>query len=157
MESSPGPAAVHRDRLCLLVRSGGEQFGVPIANVLRLVRNRPVYPVPGSRAPLLGLAQVGGDPVAVVDLKRLIDGRAEVEDHGLILLVRCGLDAVASTIGLAIDEALGLLPMPPARTDVGDGAVVGETSFEERRVRVVEPERLARPYPSTAGPGPFGE
>ena len=130
---------------CLVVRSGGEQFGIPTSHVLGVLRNLTVYPVPGSALPVVGLSQVGGEPVVVVDAKGLVDGKVGAEDHRLILLVRMGSGSRTHSVGLAIDEALEMVSIPALSEMVAEGGVAGETTFDGRRVRILDPEKLTEP------------
>lgn len=132
---------------CLVVRSGGEQFCLPTSCVRGVLRNHAVYPVPGASAPMVGLAEVGGEPVVVVDLKELVEGRGGVEDHSLILLVHTGEGESAQTVGLAIDEALEMVPVPEREGGtVPPGLVAGEGSFNGQRMRILDPGWLVRPW-----------
>ncbi len=143
--TSPHFKAVE-DSKYLVVRSGGEQFGIRTSCVLGVLRNHSVYPVPGSAPPLVGLSQVGGEPMVVVDPKELIDGKVGAEDHGLILLVKAGPESRIQTIGLAIDEALEMVSIPALDSEMEAGKVTaGETTFDGRRVRILNPERLTEP------------
>ena len=98
----------------------------------------------------MGLAQVGGEPAVVVDLKELVEGRAVAEDHRLIVLIHTGGPGPGHTVGLAIDEALEMVPMPAVNRDGGArGVIMADTEFEGRPVRIVDPERVIGPSPSS--------
>ena len=103
---------------------------------------------------MVGLAQVGGEPVVVVDLKELIEGRAGAEDHRFILLMNTpGRD---SAVGLAIDEALEMscrvACRQPRSTATGTRSA-GRYRFEGRPVRIVDPERVVGPSSSSGSGG----
>jgi twitching motility protein PilI len=60
--------------------------------------------VPGTRGWLLGVANVRGNLVPVVDLKQYLEGeRTQVTDASRVLLVR----QAGGSVGLLIDEVLG--------------------------------------------------
>jgi len=60
--------------------------------------------VPGTRAWLLGVANVRGNLVPVIDLKQYLEGeRTQVTDSSRVLLVR----QAGGSVGLLIDEVLG--------------------------------------------------
>jgi twitching motility protein PilI len=60
--------------------------------------------VPGTRSWLLGVANVRGNLVPVIDLKQYLEGeRTQVTDSSRVLLVR----QAGGSVGLLIDEVLG--------------------------------------------------
>ncbi|HMM58077.1 MAG: chemotaxis protein CheW [Proteobacteria bacterium] len=60
--------------------------------------------VPGTRGWLLGVANVRGNLVPVIDLKQYLEGeRTQVTDASRVLLVR----QAGGSVGLLIDEVLG--------------------------------------------------
>jgi chemotaxis signal transduction protein len=74
--------------------------------VRRVVRGLACHPAPGARPHLLGLAQFGGEPLAVLDLNALVTGGTPRSDHrATVILGRHGAWSGA-VLGLAIDEAL---------------------------------------------------
>ena len=90
-----------------MVRSGGYRCGIPVAAAKQVSSARRLDRVPGSDPRLLGLAQIGGEPVAVVDLHALLDpDGAPGGSHELTVVIRRG-DGT-SAIGLAVDEAFGV-------------------------------------------------
>ena len=89
----------------LLVRSGGRSYGVAADQVRHVVRGLLCHPVPGSRPHLLGLAQYGGEPLAVLDLQALLEkGRPRANYRATVVLGRRGRRS-RTMIGLAVDEA----------------------------------------------------
>ncbi|MDC8012841.1 chemotaxis protein [Tahibacter soli] len=61
--------AGHNRLALLLFRLGGRQlFGVNVFKVQEVLRRPPVYPLPGSAGPLLGVADVRGRSIPVLDL-----------------------------------------------------------------------------------------
>ncbi len=82
----------------------------------------------------------------------MIEGRAGAEDHRLILLMNTpGRDY---TVGLAIDEALEMVPMPAVNRDGrAPGVIMADTVFEGRPVRIVDPERVVGPSSSSGSGG----
>lgn len=92
---------------------------------------------------MLGLAQVDGDPVAVVDLHALLDREGDPGGgHQLTVLVRRA-DGGAR-LGLAVDEVFGVMPVagatPPEDDDPPWVSVRGR--MDDRPVVVLDVERL---------------
>jgi twitching motility protein PilI len=64
----------------------------------------PLTIVPGTRGWLLGVANVRGNLVPVIDLKQYLEGeRTQVTDSSRVLLVK----QLGGSVGLLIDEVLG--------------------------------------------------
>jgi len=110
----------------------------------KLVSKAPtVYPLPSSEPRLLGLAQISGEPVAVVDLHALFDPDGDPGgSHELTIIVRC--PDRRSTIGLAVDEAFGVVAVEdPTDAEPNDpDYVAGRGSMHDRPIVILDPERL---------------
>jgi purine-binding chemotaxis protein CheW len=99
LKSDPvrGAAGVQR---MLLFTAGGRLFGCDIAVVREIIPARRATRLPGSPAYVLGLINLRGTVVTVIDLvARLGAGTADARD-GSIIMVEWGTRAV----GLAVDE-----------------------------------------------------
>jgi chemotaxis signal transduction protein len=127
----------------LLVRSGGFRCAIPVA-ATKVVRKAPtVFPLPGSAPRLLGLARVAGEPVAVVDLNALLDSASGLSGvHNLTVVLR--RPGGSSTVGLAVDEASGVITIADRedRWAHDPGWIAGRTSVEERSVAILDVERF---------------
>lgn len=138
----------HPDRYdhFLLVRSGGHCCAIPVA-AAKLVTHAPeVFPLPNSAPRLLGLAQIAGEPIAVVDLHALLDPDERPSGgHELTVVVR--RPDGSSSLGLAIDEAYGVVTAGQRRNrSIDDLAwVAGRMSMEDRTVFILDPEKLFVP------------
>lgn len=94
----------------LLIRSGERRLLIPAERVVRILSSLRVNPLPGAAPEVMGLAQVEGEPLAIVDLARIIGGvplagtwvRVAVE-------LRVGPEGGKEAIGLGVDEALRLV------------------------------------------------
>ncbi len=141
MRSDPD---THEDKThFLLVRSGGYRCAIPVKAAKLVTKAPTVYPLPNSATRLLGLAQVAGEPVAVVDLHAIIDpegGRGS--GHELTVIVR--RPGGSSTLGLAVDEAFGVVTIEQRldRVESDPGWISGRTSMDDRTVVILDPERL---------------
>ncbi len=127
----------------LVVRAGGRCCGLPLPAVRRVVRELTLHPVPASARRLLGLAQFGGEPLAVVDLATLI---GEVAGHGGLTVVldrRRGRGGAG--LGLAVDAVLGVRrlgpPQGPCR-EASSAVVTGEVASADGPVLLLDAERI---------------
>lgn len=127
----------------LLVRSGGHRCAIPV-KASKLVTGAPrVYPLHGSEPRLLGLAQIAGEPVAVVDLHALLDPEGGTGGgHELTVIIR--KPGGGSSLGLAVDEAFGVVSLarqePPREED--PDWVTGRGSIDERPIVILDPDLL---------------
>lgn len=127
----------------LLVRSGGHRCAIPV-NAAKLVTKAPrVYPLPGSEPRLLGLAQIAGEPVAIVDLHALLDREGRTGGgHELTVIIKG--PGGSSSLGLAVDEAFGVIAAASERPRREDdpGWIAGRSKVDDRSVVVLDPEQL---------------
>jgi len=132
-----------REGRYLLVRSGGHRCAIPVEAIKLVTRVPEVYPLPSSEPRLLGLAQVAGEPVAVVDLHALLDPKSE-PGGGHVLTVIVRRPGGGSSLGLAIDEAFGVITVADRRDCATNDPswVSGRTSVDGRTVVILDPERL---------------
>jgi len=84
----------------------GTLTDLPADQVRRVVRGLACHPAPGARPHLVGLAQFGGEPLAVLDLHALVTGGTPRSDHrATVILGRQGAWSGA-VLGLAPGEAV---------------------------------------------------
>lgn len=127
----------------LVVRSGGHRCAIPVAAAKAVATMPPITRLHGSAPRLLGLAQIGGEPVAVVDLHALLDRSGDPGGgHELTVVVRRA-DGCAG-LGLAVDEAFGVAGLGDVGgPDPGDPPwVAGHAELEGRSLVVLDPDRF---------------
>lgn len=129
------PAVAH-----LLVRAGEAVCALPLDNVRRVVKALTVHRLPGSAPELLGLAEYAGEPLAVVDLARLVGAAAGASPASPVTVVAAaGPDEARELIGLAADAALEVVALPRDALAGGDGGMVaGEAEVGGEIVRVID-------------------
>lgn len=85
-------------------RIGDRHFVSSIAEVNEILTLLPLTGVPGAKSWLLGIANVRGNLVPVIDLRDFIlGGRSQTSDSTRVLVVR----QVGGNVGLLVDEVLG--------------------------------------------------
>ncbi len=85
-------------------RLGARRLVSSIAEVNEILTPPPLTVVPGTRAWLLGVANIRGNLVPVIDLRCFIEGERHVQaDSSRVLLVR----QHGGSVGLLVDEVLG--------------------------------------------------
>lgn len=139
--SPAAPAVAH-----LLVRAGEAVCALPLGNVRRVVKALAVHRLPGSAPELLGLAEYAGEPLAVLDLARLVGAAAGATPASPVTVVAAaGPREARELIGLAADAALEVVALPSDAVVGGDGGVTaGEAEVAGEVVRVVDLEALGK-------------
>lgn len=120
----------------LVVRAGGRRLGLPARLVRRVVRQLTVYPIPGSAPRFAGLAQLGGEPVPVVDLAVEI-GTAEptAAPTRLAVVVEIAGAGGPVPLALAVDDAVDIVTGRDGTQDGGEAS--GRPGLE-----IFDPSRL---------------
>lgn len=86
----------------VVFRIGSELYGIDIFRIHEIIRRRGITAIPGTPDHLLGLVNLRGKTVPVVDLGRLfgIDDSPNAEDSERIVVV----ESEQGNIGLMVDE-----------------------------------------------------
>lgn len=151
MTAAPGaspeaePATAH-----LLVRAGDAVCALPIAQVRRVVKALAVHRLPGAAAELLGLAEHAGEPLAVIDLARLVGAAAGANPtYPVTVVVAAGPPEAPELVGLAADSALEVVELSPSAAVGGEaGVLAGEVEVAGEVVRVVDLSALGAAGPA---------
>jgi purine-binding chemotaxis protein CheW len=126
-----------------VVRSGGHRCAIPVDAAKLVTQTGRIDPLPGSSPCLLGLAQIAGEPVPVVDLHALLDPEGR-PGGGRALTVVVSRRRGRAALGLAVDEAFGVVVLD-AELDHRDGDpgwIAGWSRLDGRAVARLDPERL---------------
>jgi purine-binding chemotaxis protein CheW len=113
------------------LRVGDEHYALPVETVLEVARPASLTPVPGAPAHLLGVMNLRGEVLPVVDLAALSGLRGPGEPTVIVVV-----EAGGARAGLAVDAVLGVGDLPaPSPTDtareyvssaaLADGELVG--------------------------------
>lgn len=128
---------------CLLVQAGEDLCAVPIAAVRRVVKALTAHPLPGAGPELIGLAEYGGEPLAILDLARLVNAPAGTRPtYPVTVVVSAGKADSRETVGLAADAAVEIALIPVSGIVPALGVVRGETTVAGRVVRILDLEEL---------------
>ncbi|UDF36763.1 UNVERIFIED_ORG: chemotaxis protein CheW [Shinella sp. XGS7] len=98
----------------LCFRAGGQEYGLPLRSIQEIRSHQSALPIPGQDSAVLGVLDLRGQVIALLDLRRLLGlPPAPAEDAALravIVLVH-----EERRLGLVVDEVLDVLPVPPQR------------------------------------------
>jgi purine-binding chemotaxis protein CheW len=100
------------------VRVAGEQYALAVGDVAEVVELGRVTPVPGARAPLLGLCNLRGEILPVVDLAAILGISDQGRAARLLVATHDG-----KRVGLAIGDVLDIAPLPECTPEQGCGCV----------------------------------
>jgi purine-binding chemotaxis protein CheW len=139
---SPASAAPGADRLTrevLVFEVGGQRYGLPIADVLELVRAVAITPLPNAPAVIEGIVNVRGRIVPVLDLRarfRLPAKPLDPSDH--FIVAAAGPRGVILRVDRATELALvdTAAVQPPETLGPGAAYVAGVAKLEDGMVLI---------------------
>lgn len=144
IEAPAQAAGLPLELLCF--RAGGQEYGLPLHSIQEIRSHQQATPLPGQDAAVLGVLDLRGQVIALLDLCRLLNlpmaTGEDAELRAVIVLVQHG-----RCLGLMVDEVLDVLPVAPDRLRLlpqlpGDFAhhyLRGMVSSDERRVLLLDP------------------
>jgi purine-binding chemotaxis protein CheW len=102
----------------LRMRLAGEQYALAVDHVTEVVLLDALTPVPGAPPSVLGLCNLRGEVVSVVDLAAVLGLPGEHHPTRLVVTAVSGTRA-----GLAIDEVMDVAPLGEITPEHGLGCV----------------------------------
>jgi purine-binding chemotaxis protein CheW len=119
--------------LHVLVGVAGEQYALPVESVLEVAEYGSVAPVPGAPASVLGVRNLRGNVLAVLDAAEVfaID-RAETPRRIAIV------EHEGCRAGLAVDSVIGVDHLPEATEEVESSHLAGALLHNGALVGVVD-------------------
>jgi len=130
----------------------GQRYAVPLASVREVIRPGDITPVPGGPADVLGIVNLRGQIVPVLDGRRRfgLDGHVEpgAEDTHRVIV----FDDSGSIVGMLIDvigdmlqfDAVDVDLPPPGRADRRDDPVTGVITRDDGFIALIDVARLCR-------------
>ncbi len=129
-------------------RVGRETYGVDIFVVREIVKAQEITTVPGASDYVLGIINLRGKIISVVDLaQRLGLGKSKIDRGSRILVV----DLDGFTVGFLVDAATEVLKLPPEAVEaapeelkgsVHDDYLEGVGKLKDRLVIILNPGNL---------------
>lgn len=136
------------DQLVLLCRVSDRLCALPLIDVIETMRPQPVSAMNGTQSFVLGVSVVRGEPVPVVDVRRLLGSDSTMDPQRLVT-VRLGKRSVA----LAVDEVVGVRaldvvhmdPLPPLLAHAGADVVEALGQLDQRLLVVLRASKTLTP------------
>jgi purine-binding chemotaxis protein CheW len=130
----------------------GELYAADAARVAKIVRRLSVTPVPAARAEVLGIANIKGQVVTILNLRALLNppgetaGRNRAAD-AIKAVVFKPFSENGDLIGLWIDRQGGLVSLdgenvPPPPVADGAGIIAGVAEREGKLYRILDIDRI---------------
>lgn len=134
----------------------GQRYAVPLADVREIIRPEPPTPVPGAPGEVLGIINLRGNIVTVLDgcarlgltatgntpNQRLVIFHNEFEAIGMCI------DSLQDVLELDMRE---LMPPPPGHAVRADDPVLGAIYREDGFIALLDTRKLCRPPASAKG------
>ena len=114
------------------VCSGREHYALPVGGVREIAPVGRIAPVPGASAEVLGVWNLRGDVMAVVDLATLL-GLEEGEADRIVVAEGGDLHA-----GLAVESVIDVCSLPEAREPVESEYLSGAVLVDRVPVGIVD-------------------
>ena len=127
------------------VRVAGEDYALPIADVLEVAEVGEITPVPGAGAAVLGVQNLRGQVLTVVDLATVF-GLAASGPERIVIAEGGGRRA-----GLAVDSVAGVEHLPEASEEIESRHLVGAALADGALVGVIDVNSV---LDGVAGPRP---
>lgn len=146
-DAHPGPKRTSFLQLVAFLVAG-TRYGVPLAATERVFRMVAVYPLPGAPEALLGVMNLHGRPIAVVDLRRRVGLPAGDYDLAAHLLI---VSTPRRRLAIAADEVLGPMEIepgavaPPQAISPGRGPLNGVAALAQGLLFIHDLEALLTP------------
>ena len=119
------------------VRVGRERYAFPISHVREVAELDDVTPVPGAGGAVLGVRNLRGRVLPVLDLATAIDvPRAERASRMVVV------EGSSGEAGIAVDEIVGVGSLPPPTVSVDGAALAGAALQDGVLVAAVSVEAL---------------
>jgi purine-binding chemotaxis protein CheW len=116
---------------------GSEAYAVPVEHVLEVAELGSLSPVPGSPRAVLGVRNLRGDVLPVVDLAAVLE--IEREGEPLRFVVAKG---AAGLVGLAVDTVTGVGPLTGAIEEAESSLLSGTVLEDGDLVGLLDVDRL---------------
>ncbi|WP_200763793.1 chemotaxis protein CheW [Nitrosophilus alvini] len=101
---------INTEERVISFRLNDELVGIDIKNVIKITKHMDITPVPKTEEYILGVMNLRGSIVPVVDLKKMLGLESDSEESREFILV---IDSDLGNIGLTVDEIVGATSINP--------------------------------------------
>jgi purine-binding chemotaxis protein CheW len=115
------------------VRAANEQYALRVEEVLEVAELGEITPVPGANASVMGVRNLRGQVVPVLNLARVLDVPDSAAPQRIVIAGDSDRKAA-----LAVDEVIGVEELPTPSEEVASSHVVGAALADGSLVGVVD-------------------
>jgi purine-binding chemotaxis protein CheW len=120
---------------------GQEQYGLPIENIEQILSNSPVTRIPKTAKEILGVFNLRGETLAVVDTRAILN--VEDSEDGCFLVVSIG----GTRAAMVADKVNGIYDLAENQIQMSSGMASGQVSnytgrIDDKLVVLLQPEAL---------------
>ena len=128
-------------------RLADEIYGINVMQVQEVLRMTDVAPVPGAPHYVIGIINLRGNVVTVLDTRKLLDlATSDITDSSRIMIIESGkvtvgllVDSVAEVVNIASSE---IDPPPSVGNDEGSRYIQGIYSTEQQILILIDLNKL---------------
>lgn len=128
-------------------RLADETYGINVMQVQEVLRMTDVAPVPGAPHYVMGIINLRGNVVTVLDTRKLLDlATSEITDTSRIMIIESGkvtvgllVDSVAEVVNISSSE---IDPPPSVGNDEGSRYIQGIYSSEQQILILIDLNKL---------------
>ncbi len=127
------------------VRAGGEHYALPVGGVREIAKLSQITPVPGAPPGVLGVWNLRGDVMAVLDLATLLGLKGIVEPIRIVVVEEGERHG-----GLAVEAVLDVGPIPDVLEPADSKHLSGTVLIERTPTGIIDLRVLAAVGEQTA-------
>jgi purine-binding chemotaxis protein CheW len=132
----------------LIFEVGNNLYGTPLLSVREVLEKQPTKPVPYAPNYFLGIMNLRGRVVSVIDLRKKFNVGVSEEDDGQAFIMI--LDLEDTSIGVVIDRVISVQNLsiddvsflPTIDTHIDPEYLIGAARFEDKLITLVELSKL---------------
>lgn len=123
-----------------------ELYGIDINQVLRIEKMLPLTRVPSAPPFVVGVCNLRGSVIPVIDLKKRLALPSRLDDNAKIIIVSVGKQTVGMTIDASVDvasiQAEEIEPSPSLVTGIDSQFILGVGKHSNRLLIILNMERV---------------
>lgn len=141
-----GPGVEGEDSF-LIFEVGNNLYGTPLLSVREVLEEQATKPVPYAPPYFLGIMNLRGRVVSVIDLRKKFNVVSEHQDENAFVMI---LDLEDTSIGVVIDRVVSVQNLsiddvsflPTIDTHIDPEYLIGAARFDDKLITLVELSRL---------------
>jgi purine-binding chemotaxis protein CheW len=151
LPQSKGPHSTRLGGQYLTFLLGEEEYGIPVLEVREIVGVLPITPLPGADPSVLGVVNLRGSVISVIDLRaRLGFESAPLSEENCVVVIDATIGGKRTVAGVLVDqvaevreiEEAGTSRMPELGANIDDTCLLGLGRVAERLVILLDIQQV---------------